>query len=159
MDLSIIEITKSYINGMASHIGDARITHQDYISHAKLHGKMVLWYLNIIFWMVLWIPVGMYATFMALVRGPNADKYENCLSYALRRWVEDDGYLVIRWCRIHRLRPIVWPHLMWLSKDDHANIMHYTTKPSDRKRTMTVPSPFFDGRVKRGDDPSDGYDS
>lgn len=156
MVTTIIGRARGYINDLASYVETTRITHQDYISHVKLHGKMVLWYANFTFWMIIWIPIGLYATVMTLVV-PNTTKYENCLSYALRRWVEDDGYLVIRWSRTHSLRPVVWPHLMWLSKDDHAQIVHYTTRPTIKKQKM--PSPFFEGRVKKGDDPIDGYDS
>ena len=67
---------------------------------------------------------------------------ENCLTYALRKWITEGGYFITR-------KSLVgwWPH--FLHSHDLKTFTHYV--PKVYKTGLLFPPLFFDGFVKTGD--------
>lgn len=74
----------------------------------------------------------------------------NCLTWALRQIEKNDGYLVIRWCRSAKYRFLIWPHFLYLPIDKDQDLIHLVPKTNEHT-LKTIPSPWFDGRIKNGD--------
>ena len=104
-------------------------------------------YLKVIFWGILWVPIG----FLTLL--PFRKRGDNCLSYALTKWDNEGGYLVIRWCRCSKHTWLKWPHFLWLDKKYHAQLEHIIPTGEDVRveQDHTLPRPWFKARVVRGD--------
>lgn len=94
-------------------------------------------------WMLTWPVVTAYRY---LLKRPRAD---NCFTWAIRRWHDEDGYLVIRWCRSSKTS-IKWPHFLWLPIDKSEHVMHFLPKKEDQG-TSFFPDVFFEGKVITGD--------
>jgi hypothetical protein len=63
---------------------------------------------------------------------------------------KEDGYLVIRWCRSAKYEWLKWPHFLFLPASQHENLVHLV--PKENEHTLkTIPSPWFEGRIKTGD--------
>lgn len=111
----------------------------------------MLSFVRLIVWGILWIPVWAMTTILRKVRG--RPRLDNCLTWALRRWEDDGGYLVIRWARSSSVHWLRWPHFMWLSEDDHHKIRHLVPRDEEEYNAMRVlPDLWFEGRVQTGDD-------
>lgn len=94
-------------------------------------------------WMITWPIVTAYKI---VFRKPRAD---NCFTWAIRKWHQHGGYLVIRWCRSSKT-PVKWPHFLWLPDND-KNVVHYVPKKAQQGERY-VPDVFFEGKVTYGDD-------
>lgn len=103
-------------------------------------------YIKITTWAVMWLIL--FMIFMIFRQGR-----DNCLTWALRKFDSDDGYLVIRWCRSSTITWFRWPHFLWLDKNHHAQLTHYV--PQESKQGKFFPQPWFRGKIKQGDDPND----
>lgn len=68
----------------------------------------------------------------------------NCLVYALRRWIRDGGYLIVR-----RSRWGWWPHFLWAPTLGDLEVEQYAPRQSQRR---LCPPLLFRGRVKVGTD-------
>jgi len=99
-------------------------------------------------WVVAWIATTLVRT---LQKRPRMD---NCLTWAIRKWDRDGGYLVIRWCRSAKYSWMRWPHFLWLSSDDHLHLRHLMPKQDDQ-HTRIVPKMWFEGKVRVGDHPNE----
>lgn len=105
-------------------------------------------FLKLIVWGLLWTPVWLLTTLNRhLTKKPRLD---NCLSWALRKWTSEGGYLVIRWCRSNRLPYIRWPHFLWLPPDKHHELKHFVPKKQDQHLRL-VPDVWFEGKIQTGD--------
>lgn len=100
--------------------------------------KLVTW---IVVWVLLWFP------FLLFRKGR-----DNCLTWALRKWEAEGGYLVIRWCRSSKSSWFVWPHFLWMSDEHEKNVVHLVpTKKEQREQCHRIPRPWFNGAVVKGD--------
>ena len=75
---------------------------------------------------------------------------DNCLSWAMKKYDKEGGYLVIRFSRSNRVRWLKWPHFLWLDSKYEKNLKHYVPI-EDEHAEKTIPHPWFNGRVKQGD--------
>ena len=94
------------------------------------------------FWTVMWS----VAWFFVL---PFRKGRDNCLTWAVRKWDEEDGYLVIRWCVSNKQQWIKWPHFMWMDKKHWKNVEHLI--PTKEEERHLLPKPWFDGRHAKAD--------
>lgn len=96
----------------------------------------------VVFWglvfFILYIPL--------LVTRKNRD---NCLTWALRKWDHEGGYLVIRWARSNRSRWILWPHFLWLHPEKHHHLEHVI---SEKEEEHLIPEVWFEPVHIKGDD-------
>lgn len=105
-------------------------------------------FLKLVAWGVLWTPFWLVtAVFRKLIKRPRLD---NCLSWALRKWTSEGGYLVIRWCRSNKITFIRWPHFLWLPPDKHQELKHFIPKV-ENQHLRFVPDPWFEGKIQTGD--------
>lgn len=106
--------------------------------------------LRLIFWGGLWLIAWAFTTVLRkITKRPRLD---NCLTWALRRWDEDDGYLVIRWCRSARFRWMKWPHFLWLPVNADSELRHLMPRDDDNELHV-LPAPWFEGKIVKGDPP------
>lgn len=104
--------------------------------------------LRLIFWGALWLMAWGFTTLLRrLTRKPRLD---NCLTWALRRWDSDDGYLVIRWCRSAQFRWMRWPHFLWLPLHANSELCHFLPR-DDNDDLHVLPAPWFEGKIVKGD--------
>ena len=96
-------------------------------------------------WLLTWPTVTLYRK---IAKKPRLD---NCLTWAIRRWQEEEGYLVIRWCRSNKVSWIRWPHFMWLPMDKHQDLKHFIPLEWDQRYHM-FPKAFFEGKIVTGDE-------
>lgn len=101
------------------------------------YAKLTFWAFA---WIVLWI------VFLPFRRGR-----DNCLTWAIDKWDNDGGYLVIRWCRTSKYKWFTWPHFMWISDEVGQKYVQHLIPPPDHCRMRAVPCPWFDGEVVTGD--------
>lgn len=102
-------------------------------------------HIKLTIWFILWIPCWI-VTFP--FKKPTED---NCYTWALRKWEEQDGYLVIRWCRHSKYESIKWPHFMWLPLEDNSVVQHLVPENDDHENHL-FPRPWFEGHEIKGDD-------
>ncbi len=103
--------------------------------------KLVGWFL---LWILIW-----------LVSVPFKKKGQvNCFTWAIDKWDNDGGYLVIRWCRSSKLSWFKWPHFLWLPEDKHQELLHVVPANQTRLSTKYVPDPWFTPEVLKSDDPN-----
>lgn len=107
-------------------------------------------YLKVLIWGALWYPIWLLTL---AFRGGR----DNCLTYALRKWDSEGGYLVIRWCRSNRVKWIKWPHFLWLSERWHRRLEH-VIPDKEHTEKHTLPRPWFEPRVVHGDPKEDGWE-
>lgn len=109
--------------------------------------------IKLVFWAIFWLVTSPFvALFRRLTGKPRLD---NCLTWSIRRWNQDDGYLVIRWSRGNKYTWLRWAHFLYLPKDKHQELIHFLPKSHDQDVSV-VPDFFFEGKVKKGDDEADG---
>ena len=68
---------------------------------------------------------------------------QNCFFFAIKRWFQRGGYLIIRKSRFGP-----FPHFIWAKDLRDAEIEHYV--PIDPKHRL-IPPLFFSGKIKRDD--------
>ena len=102
--------------------------------------KLMVWG---IIWLITWPCVTLYRH---IRKRPRVD---NCFTWAIRQWQNNDGYLVIRWCRSSKTN-VKWPHFLWLDIDDHENLRHFLPLRENQEHKY-FPDAFFEGRVRTGD--------
>lgn len=108
---------------------------------------MVAYFLRLAFWCIFWLLAWPIA---ALFKKKDE---ENCLTYALKRLEQEEGYLVIRWARSAKYPSLVWPHFLFLALEDNDKVQHLVpTKPTDK---TSVPTIWFTGQVRVGDPEDD----
>lgn len=110
----------------------------------------MLSFIKLLAWGCLWLPA--WAVTVTIRHFQKKPKQDNCLSWALRKWNNHGGYLVIRWCRSNTIKWIQWPHFLWLPPSYHEDLRHYVPKEEDQTRHV-LPAPFFEGQVVQGDPP------
>lgn len=110
----------------------------------------MLSYLRLAIWTVIWV-VGWPLTLPFRKKGEH-----NCLTWALRQMEKKEGYLVIRWCRSAKYEWLKWPHFLYLQAEHHEDLIHLVPKKNEHSK-KTIPSPWFDGYIKIGDDPKDEF--
>lgn len=109
-------------------------------------------FFKLMIWGLIWLPAWVATELnRAITKKPRVD---NCLSWAVRRWDEEDGYLVIRWCRSNSVKWIKWPHFLWLPLDQHQELRHFVPKNEDQGQRV-FPDAWFSGKVQKGDDEDD----
>lgn len=101
------------------------------------YAKLTFW---ACFWFALWIIVA-----------PIRHGRDNCLTYALRKWDEEGGYLVIRWCRSNKVRWIQWPHFLHLSYKHGERFLEHAVPKEKEHDEQLLPHPWFEPKVKVGD--------
>lgn len=101
-------------------------------------------YLKLTTWAVVWLFLWIF--FLPIRKGR-----ENCLTYALRRWDQDGGYLVIRWCRSNKVTWLKWPHFMWIDEKHGARFVEHAVPIKDEDTLKYVPRPWFNPKIKKGD--------
>jgi hypothetical protein len=110
----------------------------------------MLEYLRLAIWTIIWV-VGWPLTLPFRKKGEH-----NCLTWALRQMEKKDGYLVIRWCRSAKYDWLRWPHFLFLQAKHHEDLIHLVPKKNEHEK-KTIPSPWFDGYIKIGDNPEDEW--
>jgi hypothetical protein len=72
------------------------------------------------------------------------------MTWAVDKFDNDGGYLVIRWCRTsnHRFK---WPHFLWLPADKHQHLQHVVPQDIENFSKKMIPSPWFDPQKLHGD--------
>ncbi len=108
-------------------------------------------YLKVLAWGFAWYPVW-------LITLPFKQNRDNCLTYALKKWDKEGGYLVIRWSRSNRFRYVRWPHFLWLDYRWHTRLEHIIPEQEFKGQKHTLPKPWFTPRVVHGD-PENGIHS
>ncbi len=104
---------------------------------------------RLVFWGTLWLVAWIATT---IVRGlTKQPRLDNCLTWALRRWDEKGGYLVVRWCRSSTFHWMRWPHFLWLPEEKHQELRHFLPRDDDGSPDLW-PDPWFEGYVQTGDD-------
>lgn len=98
--------------------------------------KLILWGAG---WLCLWT--------IFLIRRKERD---NCLTWAVEKWDEQGGYLVIRWCRHNKLTWIKWPHFLWLDSKHEDLLEHVVPKEGVMERQF-LPHPWFTPQHIKGD--------
>lgn len=99
-------------------------------------------YCKIIIWGVIWLLVWIICT-------PFRHKRDNCLTWAIEKWEQEGGYLVIRWCRTGKF--IAWPHFLWLPEQKHRHLQHAIPVEEEDDDLRTVPKVWFNCRLIQGD--------
>lgn len=102
--------------------------------------------LKLMFWFVMWIP-----TWLLTYRLKKPGQ-ENCMTWAIKKWDQDGGYLVVRWCRSSRHEWFKWPHFLWLPEDKHQDLQHVIPIDFTLLDKKHIPSPWFDPQERSGDD-------
>lgn len=106
--------------------------------------------IRLVFWGLLWIPAWFITNLIRhLTKKPRLD---NCLTWAVRKWESDGGYLVIRWARSAKYRWMRWPHFLWLPEDKHQDVKHFLPKVDDQHMKL-IPNAWFEGKIQTGDPP------
>lgn len=108
-------------------------------------------YFKITVWAVLWLIIWIFIA-------PFRKKRDNCLTWAMRKYDEEGGYLVIRWCRTNRFRWIKWPHFLWLPASEHKKLEHCIPKENEHTE-KTIPCPWFESYIKKGDADEEGKEN
>lgn len=105
-------------------------------------------FIKVLFWgiamLFTWPPI---ALFRHVCKKPRMD---NCFTFAIRKWQDEEGYLVIRWCRSNTISWLRWPHFLWLDPKYHENLIHFIPK-RENQDDRAFPKPFFNGKVQKGD--------
>lgn len=104
-------------------------------------------YARITVWAIVWLIIWFFIV-------PFRRKRDNCLTWAMRKYDEEGGYLVIRWARTSRWKWLRWPHFLWLPPDKHKELQHCIPK-EDAHTEKSVPTPWFDSEIKQGDEEDD----
>ena len=108
-------------------------------------------YVKIIIWGLLWYPVW-------LVTLPWRKHRNNCLIWALEKFDNEGGYLVIRWCRSNSVPFIQWPHFLWLPPQHHIYLQHIV--PEDETHDQHLfPAPWFVPITIQGDPEDEIHDN
>jgi hypothetical protein len=97
----------------------------------------------------MWIPGWIITTIIRKTR--KKPRLDNCLTWALRKWDKEGGYLVIRWCTSAKYPWMRWPHFMWLSSQYHEELRHFIPRDDVAKPERVIPALFFQGKVVRGE--------
>ena len=106
-------------------------------------------FIKLVIWGLLWtLAWGATTVVRRITKKPRLD---NCLSWAMRRWDEESGYLVIRWCRSSKIKWFKWPHFLWLPEDKHKHLRQFVPRVEDQEMQF-FPDIWFEGKVQRGDD-------
>lgn len=104
-------------------------------------------YFKITIWAVLWLLIWIFIA-------PFRKKRDNCLTWAMKKYDNEGGYLVIRWCRTNRVRWIKWPHFLWMDAKHHDKLEHCIPTKNEHSE-KTFPNPWFDSYIKKGDKEED----
>lgn len=112
--------------------------------------------IRLVFWGVLWLVAWAVVSLIRFFK--KTPRLDNCLTWSLRKWDQDGGYLVIRWARSSQYRWMRWPHFLWLDINDHENLRHFIPKKQDQGMRF-IPDIWFNGKVQKGDDPEDGLEN
>ena len=94
-------------------------------------------------WTILWS----IAWFFVL---PFRRGRHNCLTWAVKKWDRDGGYLVIRWCRSNKKQWIQWPHFMWMDGKHYRNVEHLVPRTAEERKHV-LPQPWFSGKHVKTD--------
>lgn len=105
--------------------------------------------LRLLFWGGLWIFA--WAVTNIIKKITKKPRLDNCLTWGIRRWEEEGGYLVIRWARSAKHSWMRWPHFLWLPADKHHDLKHFIPRVEDQHMKF-LPDMWFEGRVKTGDE-------
>lgn len=68
----------------------------------------------------------------------------NCLVFALQKWRQEGGYLIIRKSKVGW-----WPHFLWAKSLEGAKAFHFV--PEKYETDLKSPPMLFKGYVKEGD--------
>lgn len=104
-------------------------------------------YFKITVWAVVWLMIWFFIA-------PFRKKRHNCLTWAMRKYDRQGGYLVIRWCRTNRFKFLRWPHFLWLDEKYHHHLKHCIPRENEHTE-KTLPDPWFKSCIKKGDDDDD----
>lgn len=99
-------------------------------------------YLKLLAWGILW-------GLAWIVSCPWRQGRDNCLTWAVKKWQHEGGYLVIRWCRHNTVKWVSWPHFLWLDEKHHHHLEHRL--PIEPDSGHFLPAAWFDGQNVVGD--------
>jgi hypothetical protein len=99
-------------------------------------------FFKILVWGLAWYPV--WVITLAVKGNKN-----NCLLWALDKFDNEGGYIVIRWSRSNSVPFIKWPHFLWLPEEHHIHLQHIV--PNGDTETHKLPSPWFVPEHRTGD--------
>ena len=105
-------------------------------------------FIKLVVWGLIWAPAWIVTTIIRRIA--KKPKLDNCLSWAARRWSEEGGYLVIRWCRSSKIAWFKWPHFLWLPADEHDELRHFIPRTEDQGMRF-FPDAWFEGKIQKGD--------
>ena len=106
---------------------------------------------KLIFWFTMWIPT------YAITVWFKKKGQENCMTWAVDKFENEGGYLVVRWCRSARHDWLRWPHFLYLPADQHHVLQHVIPVDCSRLEKKHIPEPWFDPQRVQGDDVTDCY--
>ena len=109
-------------------------------------------FFKMIVWGIAWFFVGSAALFL------RKKKQDNCLTWGMRKMDNEGGYLAIRWCRSNRFSWMKWPHFLWLEEKHHIHLQHFVPDNNEHSEKL-IPTPWFDGHIKQGDDEDDDMEN
>lgn len=105
-------------------------------------------FVKIVIWGIVWYPCW-------LLTLPLRKNKDNCLIWALNKFDNEGGYLVIRWCRSNKFPAIKWPHFLWLPAEHHQHLEHIVPSGETGGEEHKLPVPWFDPEWRQGDDKRD----
>lgn len=105
--------------------------------------KPAWYFFRLLFWGNIWFLIWLFAL-------PWKKAQENCLTWALKKWTTEGGYLVIRWSRSNRISWFAWPHFFWLSEKHQDGLRHVVPRDNPNGPRYT-PRPWFDPLEVEGD--------
>lgn len=100
-------------------------------------------YFKLTLWAILWF-------FLWIMMAPFRNGRENCLTYAVKRWDTEGGYLAIRWCRSNKSKWIIWPHFAWLP-EKYQRFLEHAVPENKEHDSQLIPDPWFKPKIKKGD--------
>ena len=104
-------------------------------------------YFKITCWAVVWLMIWIFIS-------PIRKSRDNCLTWAMEKYDNEGGYLVIRWCRSSKYNWFRWPHFLWLDEKHHHHLEHVIPKENAHSE-KAIPCPWFESKIKYGDDDDD----
>ena len=105
-------------------------------------------FVQILIWGIFWAITGPIVAFAR--RCGKKPRRDNCLTWAVRRWDQEGGYIVLRWSRGNKYKWLRWVHFLWLPADKHQDLVHFIPKVDDQY-FKALPEMYFDGKVRKGD--------
>lgn len=107
--------------------------------------EVIMWsYFKLSMWGVGW-----FIAWVVMV--PWRKGRHNCLTWAVEKWNNEGGYLVIRWSRHNTIKWIQWPHFLWLDEKYRHLLEHVVPEEEFENQQHVIPQAWFDPVTITGD--------